>query len=265
LDITQELRDTENALRDFIASVLQRDLGHRWIDQTGVSDERVARWRERKEVETKRQETGVVDERLLYYADFYDLRTILKKHWQRFASALGEWKVLDVYLGELEALRDPDAHRRELLPHQKHLILGIGGEIRTRLVRYRSKQETAEDYFPCLESARDSLGNLWVPGDLLARMRMVSAKQTLRPGDTLDFVATASDPFGEQLEYAATADNSVSDVWQRDGTFRVRITDRNIGTYFSVSLKVRSLRSSHAAGSHDDAVQFVYTVLPAKP
>ena len=34
------------------------------------------------------------------------------------------------------------------------------GEIRTRLIRYRSKLETSEDYFPKIESARDSLGNI---------------------------------------------------------------------------------------------------------
>ena len=31
---------------------------------------------------------------------------------------------MEVWLNELEALRDADAHRRELLPHQKHLALG---------------------------------------------------------------------------------------------------------------------------------------------
>ena len=33
-----------------------------------------------KEIEKKRQKSGTRDERLLYYADFYDLKTILKKH-----------------------------------------------------------------------------------------------------------------------------------------------------------------------------------------
>src|SRR5215210_4649985 len=138
MDVTQALKDTENALRDFIALVLPATLGSDWVDKCGVSAERVAKWRERKRAEEKRQEAGVVEERLIYYADFYDLKTILRKHWAReFAAALGDWKTMEVWLSELEKLRDPDAHRRELLPHQQHLVLGIAGEIRTRLVRYR--------------------------------------------------------------------------------------------------------------------------------
>lgn len=78
-DISQTLRDTDNALRDFISYVLQEKLGSGWESKVGVSPERLSKWAERKEVEGKRQDAGAVDERLIYYADFYDLQTILKK------------------------------------------------------------------------------------------------------------------------------------------------------------------------------------------
>src|SRR5690606_16955876 len=139
MDVTQALKDTENSLRDFISTCLSNRYGGEWIDKCGVSPERVKRWQERKGIEEKRQEAGAIEERLLYYADFYDLRTILKKNWGlEFSKVFGEWKTMEVWLTEMEKLRDPDAHRRELLPHQKHLILGISGEIRTRLIKYRS-------------------------------------------------------------------------------------------------------------------------------
>src|SRR6185503_18610020 len=89
-DVTQALRDAENALRDFIASELTRALGPQWEQASGVSPERLSHWRSRKTTEESRQESGVVEERLIYYADFYDLKTILKKHWGAcFAVALG--------------------------------------------------------------------------------------------------------------------------------------------------------------------------------
>jgi len=263
LDITQELRDTENALRDFIASVLASILGDQWIEQLGVSEDRLSRWRERKAVEEKRQQTGVVEERLLYYADFYDLKTILKKHWPHFSAALGDWKTMEVYLATLETLRDPDAHRRELLPHQKHLILGIGGEIRTCIVRYRSKQETAEDYFPRFESIRDSLGSIWVPGGS-NYLKYVVTGHVLRPGDSVDFVCTATDPLGELVEYAIAVEQDLRTVWQREGSLRIQIEARHIMKTFVVHLLVRSLRNYHAHGASDDHVQFAYTVLPAR-
>jgi len=76
MDVTQALRDTENALRDFIAATLERSAGREWLDSCGVTPDRITKWRARKSEERRRQEAGVVDERLLYYADFYDLKTV---------------------------------------------------------------------------------------------------------------------------------------------------------------------------------------------
>src|SRR6266536_3397353 len=83
MDVTQALKDTENSLRDFIALSLRVAFGENWIEKCGVSQERLDRWKSRKDEEAKRQESGVVEERLLYYADFYDLKTILQKNWER--------------------------------------------------------------------------------------------------------------------------------------------------------------------------------------
>jgi hypothetical protein len=160
-----------------------------------LSPERIAKWKERKEAEEARQKFGTVEERVIYYADFYDIKKILQKQWgavPEFADALGEWRVIEVWLSELKKLRDPDAHRRELLPHQKHLAAGIAGEIRTRLVRYRSKQEATEDFYPRIEAIKDSFGNVWTFGD----PKGYKAPTILHPGDLLEFVVTATDPLG---------------------------------------------------------------------
>jgi len=263
VDITQALKDTENALRDHIAVVLSKQLGDGWVEHCGVTEDRLERWRQRKESESKRQEAGVVDERLIYYADFFDLRTVLKKHWTHFAETLGDWKTMEVYLIELERLRDPDAHRRELLPHQKHLILGIGGEIRTRLVRYRSKQDTLEDYFPRFESARDSLGNIWTPATP-GVANTILTEQRLRPGDRVDYVVTATDPLGESLEFAITTGSAWQPKWVSDNSFSVRVEEKHIGKYFAVNLYTRSKRKHHALGEYDAKIEFSYTVLPPR-
>jgi hypothetical protein len=264
MDVSQELHDTENALRDFISAITPGVLGSDWIDKLGVTPERIQGWLARKEVEEKRQEAGVVEERLLYYADFYDLKTILKKHWSHFSVALGDWKTMEVYLTELERLRDSEAHRRELLPHQKHLILGIGGEIRTRLVRYRSKQETPEDYFPRIESVRDSLGNIWTPGPEGVG-RAIDTKALLRPGDQLDFVVTATDPQGTAMQYAfvpVTVDYDPI-VWQESNTITFNVERKHIGR-FMIRVLLRNARDYRAFVDHDDEVAFMYTVLPPK-
>lgn len=257
-DITQALKDTENSLRDFIAVVLHTKLGESWLENCGVSSERLEKWKERKVEEGKRQASGVVEQRLIYYADFYDLRTILKKHWSgEFSNALGDWRTIEVWLTELEKLRDPDAHRRELLPHQKHLILGISGEIRTRLVRYRSKQETSEDYYPRIESIKDNLGNIYTYGD-----GNIFTQMSLRVGDVIEFVITATDPRGEPLQY--TLFPTYYESWQDSNVISLRLTDRDIQKRFQVMIAIKSRRQYHANKEYDDAVIFNYEVLPPK-
>lgn len=260
MDATQALRNAENAIRDFIAVLLSKDAPD-WVDHCGVSTERVAKWAERKYAEERRQEAGVVEERIIYYADFYDLRTILKKKWaSHFSVALGDWKTFEVYLSELERLRDADAHRRELLPHQKHLIIGISGEIRNRIVRYRSKMDTSDDCFPRIESVRDNLGNLWVPSPM--SMKSVSTLMTLRPGDVLEFVVTASDPEDQPLEYAVGRSYDMNLTWQASPQLAYVIKEEHIGRTFLLELSIRSCRSYHAMSKCDDCVSFIYQVLP---
>lgn len=261
MDVTQALKDTENTLRDFIADVLRKKFGEGWVEKCGVSDDRINQWKARKAVEEKRQESGVVEERLIYYADFYDLKTILEKHWAgELSDAFGELKTMRVLLSEMEKLRDPDAHRRELLPHQKHLALGIAGEIRTRLIRYRSKQETSEDYFPRLESVRDSLGNIWTFGE---HGKVTGMK--LRVGDVIDYVVTASDPLGATLEYNISVGNTDLCAWQESNVLAVKIAEFHVGRNVAVTLYIRSPRHYHATPyGFDDRVHFLYDVLPPK-
>ena len=260
IDVTQALKDTENALRDFIASVLTKKFGAEWIDKCGVTPERIEKWQESKKIEEKRQQFGTVEERLIYYAEFYDLKTILEKQWELFGEALGKKRTMEVWLDELGRFRDPDAHRRELLPHHKHLAVGIAGEIRTRLVRYRSKQETIEDFFSMIESARDSFGNLFLS---LARSTILT-EIILRPNDVIDFAITASDPFGDQLEYGIRTQVDRAINWQKDNSFSVRILESHIRKSFMITLYIRSPRKHHAYKDYDDYVEFVYQVLPSK-
>ena len=259
MEITQELTDIENALRDFISAQLSSKFGKDWINSCGVSDDRIKIWEERQTVEQKRQRAGSADTRLIYYSDFYDLRTILKKHWSLFAEALGEWRTIEVFLSELENLRDPNAHRRGLMPHQNNLILGISGEIRNRLIRYRSKQETGEDYYPRIESVSDNLGNFWSPSTGTGNHLFTEIK--LRPGDILEFVVTARDPLGEPLEYKMGFGRG---PWHDSPEFRRIITEKDVSYEFNVYLCVRSHRQFHAWEDRDHCVGFHYIVLPPK-
>ena len=261
MDTTQALKDAENALRDFIALMLSSKHGLNWIDSCGVTSERLKKWEERRQVEEKRQKGGNVDERLIYYADFYDLATILEKHWSAtFADVFGDLKSFKVLWAELEKFRDSDAHRRELLPHQKHLALGISGEIRTRIIRYRSKMETSEDYFPRIESVRDNLGNIWTPGT--NSFITLHTGKILRPADVLEFVITASDPMGAALKYSI-AKFPERPKWGNSNTISYTVKETDVAKNFILGIFIISSRDYHANPIGDDQVEFIYTVLPS--
>lgn len=260
VDVTQSLKDAENLLRSVIETRLSSS-GENWIEECGVTQERIERWKSRKSAEESRLPAGKLDERLIYYADFYDLFSIIKRHWDKFSEVFGELKTLEVFLNELGKLRDPDAHRRELLPHQKHLAIGIAGELRTKMIQWRSKMETGDDCFPRIEAARDSLGSLFPPPHRIV-LNVVQTGLTLRPGDNVDFSVTASDPFGEQLNYRIGLNGGPWGEWGTANDFTFAITEEHIGKLHLIVIQVRSGRSYHAESNYDDSVTFVYAVLP---
>lgn len=262
MDITQAMKDTENALRDFITEVLSQQYGENWVQKCGVTDDRMKVWQQRKENEHYRHESCAVEERLIYYSDFYDLQTILAKNWQHFASAFGDLKTFRVLLSQLEKFRDPDAHRRELMLHQKHLALGICGEIRNKIIQYRSKQETEKDYYPRIESIRDSLGNVWMPYSNYGVSLFTGLR--LRVGDAISFQVAAFDPLGEQLLYKVEVGHRLYLDWQKESEFDVILASEHVQSRLHVSIDVKSEREYHAHGFYDDTADFVYDLLPPK-
>jgi hypothetical protein len=207
---------------------------------------------------------------LIYYADFYDLKTILKHNWQHdLSKVFGKLKELEVLLDILEELRNPDAHnahRRNLLQYQKHLAIGISGKIRTEITGYFSKMETGESYYPRIECVQDSLGNSWAIGE----QNTLVTNKVLRPGDEIQFNVSATDPLGETIEFTIMPLSSTWEFeWKENGDFSLIIKKQYVGKIFWICIAVRSKREFHAMsdvclGSVDDTVKFGYEVLPPK-
>lgn len=253
MDINLELKNTENALRDFIASILEKRYGTDWITTLGVTPDRIATWKERM-VTDKLSD----DERIIYYSDFYDLRTIIHKQWDPiFKEIFIDKKATEVYLALLEKFRNTESHRREILPYQTDLVSGICGEIRTRIIKYRSKQETGKDCFARFEFAQDNLGSSWKIGD-----HEIETGLILKPGDVLEFVVTASDPEGKKLYYQILFRTG----WQENNKFNLKITEEDIAERMTFMILVKSERNYYANPiyKYDHAISFVYSVLPKK-
>jgi hypothetical protein len=263
LDISESLKSAENSIRDTISFVLTKQYGADWPSHSGISEQRLAQWQEKRTAEEKT--LGRTDPRIIYYSDIYDLKTLLKKNWDNgLSEVFGKQREIEVLLDILEEIRNPDAHRRELLPHQKHLAIGISGRIRTTITEYFSKMETGESYYPRIECVQDNFGNSWTLGDFTP---LVTGRR-LRPGDVIEFSVSATDPLGEALEFSVAALLAPFKYeWKESGDFSIVLDSSHVQNNLFIDIAVRSKREFHAGthvffGKIDGLVQFGYQVLP---
>jgi hypothetical protein len=263
LDISESLKAAENSIRDTISFVLTKKYGADWPSHSGISEQRLAQWQEKRSAEEK--QLGRTDPRIIYYSDFYDLQTLIKKNWNNgLSEVFGKQREIEVLLDILEEIRNPDTHRRELLPHQKNLAIGISGRIRTTIAEYFSRMETGESYYPRIECVQDNYGNSWTLGD----QTLLVTGRRLRPGDLIECSVSATDPLGEALEFAVAAVSSpFTYEWKESGDFSIVLDSSHVKHALLIQIAIRSKREFHAVvdmlfGKIDDTVQFVYEVLP---
>ena len=256
MDINQTLKDCENSLRDFIAYTLEKEYGEGWINKVEVSPERIAKWEQRKLDDNERHHSTTTDEHLINYADLDDIKHILLVNWDGdFIDALGDYKLIETYLTILNRYRNPDIHRRPLLTFQKHLILGISGEIRNKISVFRSFKELDREGFPRIESIRDNLGNTWVVG----KPSRVRTGMTVHVGDVIEFIVTATDPQDGDLMFSLNGK-----TWSPGNVLTQYIEPKHVTKKSTFSILIRSERKFHAFPmGYDDRIAFEYQVLPS--
>jgi len=189
---SEDIISAGNVLRDLIEAVLGAALGPDWLEQSGLTAERLDRMRGRLAAETASRPGGAVEQRLIYYSDLPDLKTIIDKNWERFKPCLGEKKACDVNLDRLADFRIAEMHGRQLLPFELALTAGISGEIRNRVAIFRSERGPAREYFPRIEYVRDSFGN--VRHGHGSAPEGSATRLILHPGDEITFDCRAWDP-----------------------------------------------------------------------
>lgn len=149
VNINEELKILENSLRDIISFALNIKYGINWIDELKVSNDRKSIWKNKREEESKRLKGKLIDNRLIYFSDFYDLETIIKKHWEDvFKEVFYDKKQIEVLLDIISSYRVVIAHNRELLEHQKSLLVGASGMIRHMITEYKADRDNEDSYYP---------------------------------------------------------------------------------------------------------------------
>ncbi len=249
----------ENVLRDLIEETLSAAHGGTWLEQCGLTPERVGALRDRREEEAKRREGVIVEERLIYYSEFDDLRTIIRKNWALFAPCLGDRKTTEVYLDRLVDFRHPNRHGRELVRFERQLVLGMVGEIRNKVTIYKSQQADEKEIFPRVEVVRDSFGH-----EARGSRAEVYTDLTLHPGDQVAFNCVGWDPEGAELHWYYCVNSSWwrPEVEAEGGSFVWIVEERHIAQDTSVMVFLLSQRNYHRHGYYDDSALFRYKVRP---
>lgn len=255
----------ERVLRSLIEAVLRENYGETWLDELGVTPERIDRWRDHLAEERKRRLGVVADESLLSYSDFTDLFTIIKKHWGLFKPCFDDLKRLEVYFGRLAGLRNPSAHSRPLYDYELRLADGMAGELRQQIAIYRSKFMTSQThrYFPFIETLRDCYGN--TRSTLQSATSGAHTGLTLHPGDILRYEGSARDPEGQSVEWTVQAGSHRETIRSKGNAigFEWTVHETDIGENRSVNFLIRSDRAYHRqTNGYDGEAIFIYTVLP---
>lgn len=245
MEYLEQLAAVENALRRIVDRIGNETFGRDYLGSLGVSEERKARWAKNRAREEERRGAGIGEQRALYYSDFSDIEDILTRNWPLFEPVLIDRQQTTVFLAKLRYLRNPDAHRRELSETEKALVIGMAGELRTLVTRYLSQRDTPDEYFPRLESVRDSLGNSFGTSP---------HRPVLRVGDEIEFLAEAWDPMGRTLEYSWStypASPAAFKDWSADNRFSWRVQPNQVANPAWVNVSMRGPMRPHAEGDRD--------------
>jgi len=260
--VWDDLTTTETVLRDLAEELLREAHDDDWLAKSGLTEERIEKLHEGRDEERRRREGGKVSERLIHYAQFWDLETIFVKNWELFKDCFGDQKELRFHLRRLGTYRNPEAHSRDLLPFEEHLVMGITGEIRNKVTIFRSSRQDEPEHFPRIESAKDSFGN--VPsgdvGDL-----SVDTDLTLRPGDRVTFDLRAWDPHGRSWTWTVAYDLQGHSGFEIEGDRIVwNVGEEHIRERAQLIIFLVGSGPYHRHGTVDDRVSFWYRVLPRR-
>ncbi|WP_159523929.1 hypothetical protein [Sunxiuqinia indica] len=216
-----------------------------------VSDERISKWKEKREIELKKNKGILSENRIIYYSDFYDLKTIIFKNWEIFLPILKNKKRFEIFHDEIENFRNSVAHGRNLTLSQEYLLKGITSDLKNQITIYHNKNEMKDDFFIEIIRITDNLGNTW--SDSISR-----PKPILRVGDNYELTIEANDPKDRKISYKLYSYNKFNMV-QESNRFNFEITNDLVGKSVHFQATVETPDSSY---ENYDMMELSFIILP---
>ncbi len=130
-NVKECILDAEQNLRDLLSTLMKEKHGPDWqSSSTGWPERERLALEKRRADEQRKLPHQQLSTRLLDYSSLLDLKALLERHWDIFGSVFISKDQTLVMLDKLNTLRNLELHARPGLEiHQRHLILGICGEL----------------------------------------------------------------------------------------------------------------------------------------
>ena len=140
---------------------------------------------------------------LLAFTDTRHLTRIIEDNWDRLSRSYKNKVRTAVAFEALNSYRNTVGHNRELRPFERDLLSGISGQVRNQVALYLTNQNAPRRFYPVIESAVDSLGNLPSYGfqQFGVGGSMNNPLPRLQVGDMISFDCAATDPRGLELRW----------------------------------------------------------------
>lgn len=245
------IQEYENTLRRIINQILGTE------DNTDfkVSHKRLEKWKEKREIETKKYKGFNPEMRIIYYSDFYDLKTIIIKNWEKFKEILINKRRFEVLFDLMENFRNTISHGRKIMSYEENMVKGITGDLKTTLTRYHNKNENKDDFFIKILKISDNLGNCIEHCKKPLMMLIVQGE--LRVGDYLEIDIEAHDPKDREIEYRIFNENI--DFKNNNGKFQLNISNKMVGNPCHLNVIAKTKGSEY---ENKDNAFISYVILP---
>lgn len=247
------VNEYENTIRRLIISILGGE--DKDVKKYKVTENRINQWILKRNIEQKKNNGILFENRILFYSDFYDLETIIDKNWEIFLPVLNDKKRWLVFFKEVEKFRNTIAHGRQLIKSQEDLLSGIVMDLKNSMTIFHNKNNMKEDFFIEIIRITDNLGNSW--GKSIFER---SERPILREGDEYEINIEANDPKDREIEYRLSALGSDFLLAQKSNKFRFVITPNLIGRMVNILVHVRTPESDY---KNEHAMDLTLCVLPA--
>lgn len=246
------VNEYENTIRRLIISILGGE--DKDVNKYKVTENRISQWILKRNIEQKKNNGILFENRILFYSDFYDLETIIDKNWESFLPVLNDKKRWLVFFKEVEKFRNTIAHGRQLIKSQEDLLSGIVMDLKNSMTIFHNKNNMKEDFFIEIIRITDNLGNSW--GKSIYER---SKPPILREGDEYEINVEANDPKDREIEYRLSALGSEFLIVQNSSKFRFVVTPNLIGRMVSLLVHVRTPESNY---KNEHAMDLTLCVLP---